>query len=203
MKHFKTLLFLLALAFSLTACNVAFAQTATVNPCENLAEATRGKNYNEVDTILKSCRKSAGTVTEAIAEKMPDAEEVTGWSQAAKGFAEALGIAAKQLGIAVNDFLNSPAGILLAVILLFNYAGGAIVGLPFTMFSLWMLWRLARRLTIATVEYENVPVFWGFTTRRRVKYTKMTSISSENGMTLFLAALGLLILNGIIWLNVT
>lgn len=198
------LLFVFILFAMCLAAFPAFAQSApTVNPCENLAEATRGKNYTEVATILDACRKGTTSVSAAIAEKLPDSEEVTGWSQAAKGFAEALGVAAKQLGIAVNDFLNSPAGILLAVILLFNYAGGAIVGLPFTMFSLWLLWTLARRYSVESVEYENVPVFWGFSTMRRKRLVKMGEISDTGQIVLVIGAIGLLILNITVWCCVT
>ena len=189
---------LLVLALTLGLALPAFAQTVPVNPCEDLAEATRGKSSQAIDVILQSCRKGS----ENSIVKVPDAEEFSEWAQASKGFAEALGIAAKELGIAVNDFLASPAGILLAFILLLNYAGGAVIGLPFTIFTLILLWTLVRRLSIASIEYETVPVFWGFTTVRRKKVTKFTSIDDDNALILTVATIVMVILNLIVWLNV-
>lgn len=203
MKSLKSLLLILVLAF---IAMPAFAQvTSTVNPCEDLAEATRGKSQMEVSTILEACRKTtevAPAVVEAVSKvEVPDVAEVSEWASASKGFAEALGIAAKELGIAVNDFLNSPAGILLALILLYNFAGGALLGLPFTMFTLWLFTRVLTFLRTDKVEFENVPVFWGaFTIRRKTRITCQTLRENE-GITLVLTGIGLLILNIVVWVN--
>ena len=53
------------------------------------------------------------------------------WGQqaaaAAEGFAKALGIAAKELGVTVNDFLHTDAGKLTAILIVWKLAGAAIV----------------------------------------------------------------------------
>lgn len=135
----RSILLVFALMFSFST----FAQTATPNPCANIPEATRGKSSTEIQTILETCRADAVEVASVLPEVTP--EKAAEWSDAAKGFAEAIGIAARELGIATNDFLMSPAGVLLAAILLFNYAGGAIVGFPFTIFTvLLMFWFTSR-----------------------------------------------------------
>lgn len=178
----------------------AFAQNpAAVNPCADIAEATRDKSSMEVDTILKACRK-------AEADKpfiaIPDAEDANSWADAAKGFGEALGIAAKELGIAANDFLNSPAGWLLAFILLFNYAGGAVVGVPMTLFILLFWWNTMKRVMRDRVEYTYVPVLWGLFSIRRVS-SLTSSDSGYWGPWAILSSIGLLIIMLIIWTNVT
>lgn len=184
------------LAVSLMFSSVAMAQT--VNPCDNIPEATRGKNSTEIATILETCRGDNGNMPTITPEKAAE------WSDAAKGFAEALGIAAKELGIATNDFLMSPAGFLLAAILLFNYAGGAIIGLPFSIFTILLMFSLIRRLMTDKIEYEVVPVLWGaFQWRRKKVVRSVDYITEGKGALLILSALGLFIMNVIVWLNVT
>lgn len=184
------------LAVSLMLSSVAMAQTA--NPCDNIPEATRGKNSTEIATILETCRGDNGNLPSITPQKAAE------WSDAAKGFAEALGIAAKELGIATNDFLMSPAGILLAIILLFNYAGGAIMGFPFSIFTILLMFWLIRRLMTDKVEYEVVPILWGaFQWRRKKVVQSVSYISEGKGILLLLTALGLLLMNLVVWLNVT
>ncbi len=189
---------LLSLAF--LVATPAFAQDAGPNPCANLAEATRGLSSDKTATLLESCR--TGASVPSTITKMADPDTASKWSQAAKGFAEALGIAAKELGIAANDFLDSPAGYLLAAILLFNYAGGAIVGFPFTIFTLLFWWYINRRVMVESTEYERVPVLWGAFSFRRVKQTVYDK-SEYTAIFALLSALGLVVLNIIVWVNVT
>ena len=196
---FRSVLLVFALMFS----TAAFAQTANVpNPCADIAEATRGKNPTEIQTILESCRAKASEAASILPELTP--EKAADWSNAAKGFAEALGIAARELGIATNDFLTSPAGFLLAAILLFNYAGGAIVGLPFSIFTILLMYWLIRRLMTGKVEYETVPIFWGAFQYRRKKLAQSVDYISEGKAALMiLTAIGLGIMNIVVWVNVT
>lgn len=196
---FRSILLVFALMFS----TAAFAQTANVpNPCADIAEATRDKNSTEIQTILESCRTKASEAARILPQVTP--EKAAEWSDAAKGFAEALGIAAKELGIATNDFLMSPAGFLLAAILLFNYAGGAIIGFPFTIFTILLMFWLIRRMVTGKIEYETVPVLWGaFQYRRKKSYQSAEYLGEGKAALLLLTALGLLILNLVVWLNVT
>jgi len=198
MKFFKSMFLLLAL---MLVAMPAFAQDT--NPCTNIPEATRGKNADSVETILDLCRKAnvkpALSINTAV---LPEAEEVSEWSQAARGFAEAIGVAAKGLGIAVNDFMKSPAGVLLALILLLNYAGGVIIGVPFVMFTILVFAYMFRRVTIDSISYENVPMFWGMITVRRRTVVKMTSIDGDSAGVLAVTGFALLLLDLIVCLNV-
>lgn len=176
----------------------AFAQSPQApNPCANIAEATRNLSQQATATLLESCR----TVAPTAVEKLADPVQANKWSEAAKGFAQALGIAAKELGIAANDFLDSPAGYLLAAILLFNYAGGAIIGFPFTIFSMCFWWYVVRRITTTKIEYENVPMFWGALTIRRKKLVAYDA--NYLGEYSLVAAFVLFVLNVVVWMNVT
>ena len=57
------------------------------------------------------------------------------WGQqaamAAEGFAKAMGIAAKELNIAINDFLTTPAGMITAGLVIWKVAGASIAQLFF------------------------------------------------------------------------
>lgn len=195
---FRSILLVLAMIGSTTT----FAQDAAINPCTNIAEATRNKNITEVNVILESCRTKIDSATSLLPEITP--ENATKFSEAAKGVAEALGIAAKELGIATNDFLMSPAGTLLAVILLLAYAGGIIIGVPFTIFTILAMFWLVRYLMTDRVEYEMVPILWGaFQYRRKKSYRSIDYIREGRGVMLILVGFGLVILNIIVWANVT
>jgi hypothetical protein len=198
MKFFKSMFLLLAL---MLVAIPAFAQDA--NPCSNIPEATRGKNADSVSTILDLCRKASAKPALSIANTaIPEAEEVSEWSQAARGFAEAIGVAAKGLGIAVNEFMASPAGILLALILVLKYAGGVVIGIPFVVFTILVFTYLVRRLSISSIAYENVPMFWGMITVRRKTLVKTGSVDGETAGVIAITGIALLILDLIVCLNV-
>ena len=191
----------IALSLMLLFAVPAFAQDATPNPCADLANATKGLSSTETATLLASCRTTSSAP--AAIEKMADPETASKWSDAAKGFAEALGIAAKELGIAVNDFLDSPAGYLLALILLFNYAGGFIVGFPMSLISIYALYKVLKMMNTESTEYEMTPVLWGLFSIRRVKRVVKDDGGEYLGLMNFLVILGFVITNLVIWVNVT
>lgn len=193
---FRSIILSVALMFS----TVAFANEAVPNPCQNIPEVTKGKTTTEIAAILESCRSNSGsTILPSV-----NPEDAVEWSDAAKGFAEALGMAARELGIATNDFLNSPAGVLLAGILLINYAGGAIIGLPFSLFSILLVYSLFRRFTAGEVKYELAPVLWGaFHIRRKVQVGDAKDIDGNNSLSLFVYIIALGALNLMVWVNVS
>lgn len=198
MKFLRSAFLLLALAL------VALpAMAQTVNPCENVTETTRGKTAEEAQAILKLCREEKPALSiNSAAVNAPDAEEVNEWAGIAKGFAQAIGVLAKELGVAVNDFLRSPAGILLAAILLVKHAGGVFIGVPFVIFSVLVFAYVVRRVTTGKVTYENVPLLWGMLTMRRKASVERLELNGEATGTLCMTAIGLLFLDLIVCLNI-
>lgn len=185
----------LLIIFTFFASSIVFAQTVP-NPCADIAEATRGKTSTQIETILQSCREDGGVTT---ALTVDNAKE---WSEIAQSFASAAGTAAKELGVATNDFLDSPAGYLLAAILIFNYGGGLLfVGIPLFIFSFFMFYYAWRLAYTEKVEYSDVPVLWGFWSIRRNNRILSKTITESRGG--FLAATGvvLLVLNLVVTLN--
>ncbi len=82
------------------------------------ADAAKVKAVNEGTAILP---KDPGTMATLAAT----------WGQqaasAAEGFAHALAIAAKELGITINEFLATPAGKLTAALIIWKVAGASII----------------------------------------------------------------------------
>src|SRR5690606_10910321 len=154
------------------------------------------KSSQEIAAILSACRSK----TSSINITPQNAES---WANASQGFAKAIGVAAKELGVATNDFLNSPAGYLLAAILIVNFVGNIIFGVPVPLASLVFMWILFKYLWTKSKDYENVPVLWGFWSIRKAKVTKYEYLSEGKYTIMVIAALMCVILNGIVWVNLS
>jgi hypothetical protein len=94
-------------------------------------------------------------------EPVMSPDDVREWAGLAKEFGSAIGQTAKELGVAVNDFLRTPAGILLTVYLFWSKLGGILIGIPFVMLvwtAFFMIWNRYRRTPTA---FEYRPVLFG------------------------------------------
>lgn len=185
----------LALILSLMfVASPVFAQSVNtgLNPCANLAEATKNLTSNEVSTLLESCRIKNGAISP---------EEANKWGEVAKGVAQALGIAAKELGVATNDFMKSPAGFLLTLILLVKFCGGFLIGVPMTVFFVLTWWFINRRIMQDSITYTYTPVFWGLFSVKRV-LTVTTEKNEYTGVFAILTGIVVTIVLIIIWVNI-
>jgi hypothetical protein len=109
-------------------------------------------------TILNQIKKeSQGTVSEVAKNVTPD--EVQKWSAIGKGLGDAIASAAKALNTGVNDFIKTPAGILV-VWAIFGYLfGGTLMHIVFVpivwfvlMFTIWRSMRIWLRPNIKTLK---------------------------------------------------
>lgn len=173
---FRAILFVGLLSLSTIASAGITVDSAkasnTPNPCLDIATSTKGKSTAEIATILESCRSAPS------ANLLPEvtAEEANNWADASKSFASAIAVAAKELGIAVNDFLDSPAGWILAGLLIFNYAGetivGILIGAPFMFLAFFVWYKITISVMRDDIKYEYIPYLWGaFKIKRLVSYT--------------------------------
>lgn len=175
---FRKMIALVALAFSVSA----FAASTTVDT-SGLTEA----QVAEIKAI--AAKKVAETAAQAAKPADVSPEKITAgvtlaatWGSqaaaAAEGFAKALGIAAKELNITINDFLKSPAGILTAGLIIWKMAGAAILhaiyGVVFLTVGLVMIRVLYTRLFTKgyeKVEYSNFGGFFKGTKLVRIPKT--------------------------------
>ena len=150
-----------------------------------VASATAFAGYTQVDTSGLTDAQVAelkATAAKAIADNAKDAtptEHVKDvgtavtlaatWGQqaatAAEGFAKAIGIAARELGVTVNDFLHTDAGKLTAIVIVWKVAGASLAKLLFAIgitISSTIMVRLFY-LRLFTEEYKEMPytLFWG------------------------------------------
>lgn len=147
-------------------------------------------------TICLNAQKSNEPTQSIIAQTVNAAKEVatpenlTQFGKISREFAEAIGVAAKELGIAANDFLDTPAGKLTAVVILWKVMGteaGEVLSYFADFFvgslMLIILWYFAFKL-VRTVSYEKLvyvdkPFLFGLMTRR-VLMEKQMILGHEN-----------------------
>lgn len=134
--------------------------------------------------VAEAAKKADGSDIVAKATENPGAAMTLAatWGQqaaaAAEGFAKALGIAAKELNVTINDFLKSDAGKLTAAVIIWKVAGASILkmlyGTLFLTVGLTMVRVLYLRLFTAEyvkVEYSRFGGFFKGTKLVRVPKT--------------------------------
>lgn len=79
-------------------------------------------------------------------------DDVSEWAKISQEFAKALGIAAKEVGSSVNEFLATPAGILLAATLIWMVLGKSILGIGVGFLLTYATIKLNRRFWYDRIE---------------------------------------------------
>jgi len=153
----------------------SMATTAQIN-VDGLTDAQIAALKAMAANTVASTAKAA---TEATA--LPSLSVAATWGSqaalAAQGFAQAIGIAAKELGVTVNDFLRTDAGKLTAILIVWKVAGAGLVKMLFGVFfitvGLSFAYGLYRKLFSAgyrEVTYSRL--FGVFTGTKQVRITK-------------------------------
>lgn len=101
------------------------------------------------------------------------------WGQqlgtAAEGFAKAIGIAAKELGIAANEFLGTDAGKLTAILIIWKVAGASILSTLYGFLALAIMitfiGKLFKRILIQEYQSVETTLLFGL-----VKYQKRVPV---------------------------
>lgn len=148
----------------------AFASQTTINT-EGLSDA----QIAEIKSIAAS-KVAESAKAPGMAETMTLAAT---WGQqaaiAAEGFAKAMGIAAKELNVSINEFLDTDAGKITAALIIWKVAGESLLGIIYGGFFVIVGLSLARVISMRlfTKEYVSVEYsrFGGF-----FKGTKMVRI---------------------------
>jgi hypothetical protein len=166
-NRYRKALLLLALLLPITAV----ADPQGVDPCQlNQVDLAKfNLDSHQLSNLTADCASKKLPANDTMSSVKAVAEHSSEISEAAKGIAEAIGIAAKELGIAVNDFLKSPAGTLTVALIIAKFFGTKIIGLLLLPFYAVILVNIHRRIMPKSYEFEHVPVLWGAFTRRKVK----------------------------------
>ena len=125
----------------------------------------------------------------------PTVKKVAEWATLGQQFGAGLAQTAKELGIAANDFVNTPVGKLVAAIIVWKLVGGAavhiIAGVAFFIVAtpIWMYnWR--RLCLIKSVKHTGGSHFFGFISNKEYEYYKSGDVDGERfAMSLVAAAI--------------
>lgn len=146
-----------------------------------------------IKAIEADCAKAEEALT-AQAAKI-DTERLSAYAEVATQIAKAVGIAAKEMGVAVNDFIQTPAGILTVAVILVKVLGKLVAAIAFTFMVMYCCYRTVRYIwSRYSDEYIEVPRWFGFgkKTVRKVSYMSYSEArDSQIAWTFLVAAVGL------------
>jgi hypothetical protein len=167
--------FFATLAASLFAVlvSVSAAQAQSID-LSTLPEAQRKAVLAE---LAKSSGNAAAPAAPAVAPSAADKELINHareWAGLGQAVGSGIVAAAKELGMAANDFAKTDLGKITVAVLLWKYLGAQVVGVVFGTFilvaGLSFGWHIVRCAVVMseTVEYVQAPVLWGLFTWKKV-----------------------------------
>ena len=174
----------LALSFS-----TAFATTTTSIDVSGLSDAQIAELKAHAAQAVADVAKT-GSLPSKPAEVGAMVTLAATWGQqaaaAAEGFAKALSIAARELGVTVNDFMHTDAGRLTAALIIWKVAGASIMHALWAGLFVFVSMVIARMIYVRlfTKEFIRVPYsrfFGAFTGERLVRVTKTFSDLNDEG----------------------
>lgn len=127
-------------------------------------------------------------LAEISAEKAPkvvetisaiDTDTVTKIGQVSVEIAKALVLAARELGIEANKFIQTPAGILVVVGVFWTLFMTQLLGIALIITTLWLMLKAFRRLFTDRQYYTDETLFWGLVTYKKTRFDYSDTISSE------------------------
>lgn len=146
----------------LSVCAMTAIASTTVIDTKGLSEAQVAELKSLAAKAVADVAKNAETPVVATTPSTVMTIAAT-WgtqaAQAAEGFAKAINIAAKELGVTVNDFLHTDAGILTAALIIWKVAGTAIAHMLYGFLFLTIGLTFIRVLYVRlfTREYKELP----------------------------------------------
>lgn len=164
--------------------------------------STDGLSAEVVKQMMDLCLKDKekqGALGGSAVENIKNLGE---FANVSKEFASSLGIAARELGIAANEFLSSPAGVLTAIVIIWKVFALNILGLFFILviISFW-----AFMLRVVLTESIDSKMVEGWKNKQKEKRTRIYvdfgDINGERGFSLILVNAVPIILIAIIVCN--
>lgn len=190
---FKYLMFALALVF---ACSSSAASIDASGLTDEQLLQLKAQAATIAANNAAEGKKAVDDTTSAISEIISDPNAMSSWGNqaaaAAKGFAEAIGIAATTVGVSVNEFVKTDAGTLVVIGIGLKLFGPMFVSFTVAILGFFITFFLARSLIrlflgIDRVEKgETKKLLWGLyeKTPERIIYTKLDK--SGDGAHLFI-----------------
>lgn len=162
----KSLLIASAFLFLSTATH-AKETTATCQIDPNLS-------ITEISIQLEKCKAKNAS------EKILDVEKIADYGDVAKGIAEAIGIAARELGVAVNEFVDSDAGKLTVALIIWHIFGGQILSIVASLIGIYVGFKIFRRTQRYFLDTGEVKEYTGwFGIKHKKPVFNLSALKSE------------------------
>ena len=129
----------------------------------SLGIANAASSGTEIDTRGLTATQKAELVKQAEAMKastpLETAEKVDKWVDVGERLGKMMGGAAREVGIAVNDFVKTPVGLMTAGLIVWNYMGSMLIhvvgGFTILFITFGLLTWYSRRLRTVEVKYDK------------------------------------------------
>lgn len=142
---------------------------------------------------LEQKNKEAAEEASGVGSLIPDVtpERVTGWAQVAEGFANAIGAAARQLNISVNEFITTPAGLITVGVILWKVIGVSVLKLLAMYFVFVLCMSLLKAMwRVGSEPVERSFLWWKWTKQKPVYSTWKNAEDTMCGMGFLVIAVG-------------
>lgn len=158
---------------------------------------TKGLSAEAVRQMVDLCQKDlASQKTDGLTENVQMLGKIM---EVSHEFSSSLGLAARELGYAANEFLASPAGILTATVIIWKVFMVQILGIIFLMVVIPLWIYMLRKTMIDKVEYLPIKRWGGREGHKKVvTYESFDSISSERCRSMLIISVFAIVLIAII-----
>lgn len=160
----------------------------------NLSDAQRAEISRQVAVTVEENVKQAAPAAATAA--LADPKKLDEWLTLGEHMGKMMGGAAKEVGVAVNDFVNTPVGQMTMVLVVWKYMGGTLVhvvgGLLVWALGVLVVGFLYRRMRDTTIEYNKEVRNW-FGNHPRVRVQRPALSSGEVSNLFYSAAFFLLV----------
>ena len=145
----------------------------------------------KINETLNACKSQAQSVAPEVI-----VQDVSAYAEVAKGVAEAIGIAAREVGLAVDEFIKTDAGKMTVSLIVWHVAGddlkGIVFGIPTILFAVWLWFAVTARIK-RTGEYITVKNRWG-TERSIHKQKSVADLDGADGFSYLIASVFCIVL---------
>jgi membrane protein CcdC involved in cytochrome C biogenesis len=179
-KFQSTILLLLVILLVGVYFNQAHAQTSASNISSlDVSKLTPEQKAKMIASVVEMQKESTGHTSATVRK---EAEQ---WIDLGGNMGRAAVAAAKELGIAANDFVKTPLGMVTMAVVVYKFVGASLLhivfGLFFFILTIGLTVHFVRADYYASADYERVPVLWGLFHRKVVKnYQTSNSIRDTN-----------------------
>lgn len=113
-------------AFALLFAVNAFALNTDSVSSAGFSKLTDSQKAEIISQIAKQAESNANGTTASIASSVTP-ENAEKWANVGSRIGQALGGAAKEVGVQVNEFAKTPVGMLTMALIVWNYIGGVVI----------------------------------------------------------------------------